>query len=233
MQPILAIFAVAVGVTILLRFIQVVVPSQSPFAIRRNIGVGLVAAGVILMFFRQFGLAVVLFVAGAGLALRGGAGRDTGAGQSASGGTSRVRSAYLEMTLDHDTGDMDGAVLFGDQKGRQLSDFDLAGLLDLSAEFSGDAESVKLLETYLDRVHSNWRDQAGGFAGGDQDMPPSSRRISKDAAYRVLGLAPGASEAEVRNAHHRLIKRVHPDHGGTAELAAQINEARDRLLEGR
>ena len=114
-----------------------------------------------------------------------------------------------------------------------LSDFDLAGLFDLSAEFNDDAESVKLLETYLDRAHPHWRDEAGGFASADQDMPPNSRRISKDAAYRVLGLAPGASESEVRDAHHRLIKRVHPDHGGTAELAAQINEARDRLLESR
>ena len=229
MQPVLAIFAIVVGVAILGRFLQVVVPSQASHGLRKNIGFGLVAAGVVLMFLRQFGLALVLFIAGASMALRRGAGM----GQSAGGGKSRVGSAYLEMTLDHDTGDMDGAVLSGAQKGRMLSDFDLAGLFDLSAEFNDDAESVKLLETYLDRAHPNWRDEAGGFASADQDMPPNSRRISKDAAYRVLGLAPGASESEVRDAHHRLIKRVHPDHGGTAELAAQINEARDRLLESR
>ena len=137
------------------------------------------------------------------------------------------------MTLDHDTGDMDGTVRTGDHQGRMLSDFDLAELLNLAAEFGDDAESVKLLETYLDRAHSDWRDSANESSTSDQDGAPVSDRISKDAAYRVLGLKPGASESDIRDAFHRLIKRVHPDHGGTAELAAQINEARDRLLAGR
>ena len=137
------------------------------------------------------------------------------------------------MTLDHDTGDMDGTILTGEYQGHMLSDFDLAGLLELSAEFGDDAESVKLLETYLDRVHSNWRDRADESSTSNQGTSPDTGRISRDAAYRVLGLKPGASESDLREAYHRLIKRVHPDHGGTAELAAQINEARDRLLEGR
>lgn len=229
MQPILAVLASAVGAVIAVRFILIMARAKSPFIVRRSLGVGLIAAGIILMFFRLFVLAFLLLIAGTGLVIRG----ERGLGHSSTGRESKVRSVHLEMTLDHDTGDMDGTILTGDYQGRKLSDFDLAELLKLSAEFGDDAESVKLLETYLDRAHSNWRDSANENSTSGQDSSPDSGRISRDAAYRVLGLKPGASESDIREAYHRLIKRVHPDHGGTAELAAQINEARDRLLEGR
>lgn len=229
MQPILAVLASAVAAAIAVRFILIMARAKSPSIVRRSLGVGLIAAGIVFMFFRLFIPAFLLLLAGTGLAIR----RERGPGHSSTGRESKVRSVHLEMTLDHDTGDMDGTVLTGEHQGRILSDFDLAGLLELSAEFGDDAESVKLLETYLDRAHSNWRDSATENATSGQDSAPVSGRISRDAAYRVLGLKPGASESDIREAYHRLIKRVHPDHGGTAELAAQINEARDRLLEGR
>ncbi len=52
----------------------------------------------------------------------------------------------------------------------------------------------------------------------------------REEAYRVLGLPPGASREEIKAAHRRLMQRVHPDHGGSDELAARVNKAKDLLL---
>lgn len=63
--------------------------------------------------------------------------------------------------------------------------------------------------------------------------PPPPRRegpMSREDAYAVLGLKPGASVAEIRAAHRRLMRGAHPDGGGSDWLAARINQARDILL---
>lgn len=52
------------------------------------------------------------------------------------------------------------------------------------------------------------------------------------AARAVLGVPAGASREDIVAAHARLIRRIHPDAGGTDGLAAHLNAARDRLLEG-
>lgn len=78
----------------------------------------------------------------------------------------------------------------------------------------------------------------GTRAGGGQQQsagpkePPRSRGsgMTVDEAYQVLGLRPGASEAEIRAAHHRLMRTAHPDSGGSDWLATRINQARDVLL---
>jgi hypothetical protein len=56
--------------------------------------------------------------------------------------------------------------------------------------------------------------------------------LDEDDAYAVLGLTPGASPAAVKEAHRRLMKQYHPDYGGTVEMAARINAARERILAG-
>ncbi len=60
--------------------------------------------------------------------------------------------------------------------------------------------------------------------------PPPRGGMTRAEAYAVLGLAPGASEPAIREAHRRLMRAAHPDAGGTAWLAARVNQARDVLL---
>jgi DnaJ homolog subfamily C member 19 len=60
--------------------------------------------------------------------------------------------------------------------------------------------------------------------------PRPAPPMRPDEARALLGVAPGASLAEIREAHRRLIARVHPDAGGSAELATRVNAARDALV---
>jgi hypothetical protein len=60
---------------------------------------------------------------------------------------------------------------------------------------------------------------------------PRSSRMSLGEARSILGVGPEATPAQIRAAHKRLMRMAHPDKGGTSGLAAQLNAARDRLLE--
>lgn len=134
------------------------------------------------------------------------------------------------MTLDHESGDIDGQILCGPREGQFLSDLSLPELLQLLSELQSDEQSSKLLGTYLDRVHPEWHDHVDQSAHDHETTPPDASEMSREDAYRVLGLEPGSGKDEVREAYRRLIKRLHPDSGGSAILMAQITAARDRLL---
>ncbi|MCW3472980.1 DnaJ domain-containing protein [Limobrevibacterium gyesilva] len=75
----------------------------------------------------------------------------------------------------------------------------------------------------------SWVIQPGSPSTPRPDAPRSGP-MSRAEAYQVLGLKPGASEAEIRAAHRRLVRGAHPDSGGSDWLAARINQARDILL---
>ncbi|RFA24659.1 hypothetical protein CAI21_20810 [Alkalilimnicola ehrlichii] len=64
----------------------------------------------------------------------------------------------------------------------------------------------------------------------EKTTPPAQTALSKQDAYDILGLEPGATASEIREAHRRLIQRLHPDRGGSGYLAAKINRAKDTLL---
>ena len=148
----------------------------------------------------------------------------------AEGRKSTVRSTHLEMELDHDSGEMDGQVLTGKMAGAMLSSLDETELLSLYREISGDGDSVALLESFLDRYHPDWREQQEYFHGSASDHS-SVHSMTKEEAYQVLGLEPGASKEEIHKAWRRLVKAVHPDGGGSAFLTAKINAAKDILLD--
>jgi hypothetical protein len=150
----------------------------------------------------------------------------------ASGQTSEVETPFLRMTLDHDTGDMTGTVLRGRFTGMRLDELGRADLLALLRECRAeDEESARLVEAYLDRLQPDWRDDVGGERAGSRAQTASGD-VTVEEAYEILGLSPGADAAAIRAAHHRLMKQLHPDHGGTDYLATKINRARDVLLKG-
>jgi hypothetical protein len=195
-----------------------------------------------LLFAGRFGLALITIGATimAIRALRrapaGGYGGYGGGGTGSRPHSSEVTTDTLQMQLDHATGDLDGEVLQGRFAGRSLGSLGLPELLDLIADCQrDDPRSVALIETYLDRRQADWRDYAAGGARGQDQSAASAATGAMDeaTALSVLGLAPGASEAEIKAAHRRLMTKLHPDHGGSGYLAAQLNQAKDLLLRGR
>lgn len=165
--------------------------------------------------------------------------RRQAANPTAPGQSSDVETAWLRMTLDHGSGAMDGLVLAGPYKGRRLMELTPAQLLDLLAELRlRDADSVALLETYLDALHPDWRAAQGGggtadggaAGGGQGETGRADGRMDRAEAARILGVPPDAGREEILRAWRELMKRNHPDQGGSAYLAARINEAKDTLL---
>ena len=147
------------------------------------------------------------------------------------GRQSRVDTRFVAMTLDHDSGDMDGEVLEGTYSGYRLSDMTLDQLLELLAEANAaDAQSASVLQAYLDRAHGEaWHERAE--ASGSRSSGPSPQgNMTTEEAYRILGLEPGATDFEIRRHHRDLMKKLHPDHGGSDYLAAKLNEAKETLL---
>src|SRR5215470_15841073 len=151
-----------------------------------------------------------------------------GGSQRSPGQTSRVRSQFLEMMLDHDSGVLTGRIVAGPYAGRSLDEFDLPQLAAMIASFDG--ESVALLESYLDRRFPAWRQNAQGNAAGGQRRAPANGKMTDEEAYQILGLQPGAGRDEIGRAHRALMKKLHPDQGGSTYLAARVNEAKDTLL---
>jgi len=186
---------------------------------------------VLLVLVGRGGLAFLAVGLGYPLWRRWRSQRAFGAAGTSSSRASSVESQYLAMTLDHDSGTIDGSVKAGAFAGRRLGDLSQADLLALLQEIrQTDSDGVALLEAYLDRVKPGWRE--GGKEQAKPGAGSSHGAMGREEAYAVLGLATGASEAEIREAHHRLMLKVHPDHGGSDYLAARLNEARDVLLGG-
>ncbi|PSJ59834.1 DnaJ domain-containing protein [Pseudaminobacter soli (ex Li et al. 2025)] len=150
--------------------------------------------------------------------------------RSSPGKRSTVRTAALEMELDHDSGRLEGVVLAGRHEQKTLNSMSLSELRELYSDLYGDPESRQLLETYLDGRFPIWRENADANRRDRQGVAPSSGAMTKEEAYKILGLEAGATAADVRKAHRRLMQRLHPDLGGTSFLAARINEAKDVLL---
>lgn len=145
------------------------------------------------------------------------------------GQQSSVETDWLSATLDHDSGHMDALIKMGQFEGQRLSGLSLEQLKMLMRELQHDQESRLLLESFIARNFEDEADedepggtQSGGGGGGDI--------TSRKDALEILELDEDASDDDIRAAHRRLMKKFHPDHGGSAYMAAKLNEAKDFLL---
>lgn len=152
-----------------------------------------------------------------------------GGGSASANNSSRVKTEYLDVELDHVTGEIRGRVLKGMFAGRaftSLRPVDLA-LLWQDCRFV-DPPSAQIIEAWLDRTHPTWRED---LARGEREMGSGpDGRMSRAEAFEILGLQPDASEDDIRRSHRDLILKLHPDRGGSTYLAAKINEAKDVAL---
>jgi hypothetical protein len=194
-------------------------------------GVGALGGAAFLAARGQFNVAI--FLGMAGLTLLGwlpfGSAGIFQRTQKSPGQVSRVRSAFVEMELDHDTGAMRGRILAGPHEGVTLDTLDLATLTGFLPVI--DDESRSLLMAYLDRREPRWRDNVQGDAATGSDRSSwSSGKMTEEEAYQILGVHPGATAEEIGRAHRSLMKKLHPDQGGSTYLAARVNEAKDVLL---
>jgi hypothetical protein len=218
---------ILLGVIAMLRAYASTSPASLATAVRRT-ALGSAALGAVLLLFRApIGFLFLFLGAALPMALRWPAlwprmGRSDGA---VPGKTSRIDTKYLSMVLDHDSGTLDGQVLAGRHRDRRLADLTFEQLLEVRQEcLLDDPDGVTVMEAYLDRIHgADWRTRE--TAGS-----PAAGKMTREEALEILGLESDAGEAEIRDAHHRLMMKLHPDHGGSNYLAAKINQAKDLLL---
>jgi hypothetical protein len=208
-------------------------PKQAARLVRSVGGVGALIFAAFLLFRGEIGVAVPVGLFGFGLLGWGSGWPASLAGRTrkSAGQVSRVRTAFVEMELDHDSGAMRGRILTGPHAGTALDALEPATLVDLLGQIDGDSRD--LLAAYLDRREPRWRDHAQGdaAAGSGRDRRTTSTgKMTEEEAYQILGVQAGAGADDISRAHRALMKKLHPDQGGSTYLAARVNEAKDVLL---
>jgi hypothetical protein len=238
----LPLFILGIALLVGLYFLSQVFISTDPKILARYLRYTAVGVGaVVLVFLTVTGrlgmaMAVGAFLLPLAMRWRAVMNRVKAARGPTAGQQSGIETAWLRMRLDHDTGHMTGEVLNGPFRGRSLDDLSLDELLRLLVECrNADSPSAEVLEAYIDRTHpADWREHAAGESEDSRNRysenPTRGSDMTREEAYAILGLEPGADLDAIKQAHHRLMLKMHPDHGGSTYLAARINQAKDLLM---
>ncbi len=194
-------------------------------AMRKGAGYGVIALGVFLLMRGQFELALALGVGGAVLLGWNGVGKLFPGAVGAA--DPMTHGLIIETMKDPATGRILARFVAGPYAGRDLDSFQVA---DLARLYTGlDPANARLVAMYLDSRDPGWGEHMQGNANG-RPATTGSGTLTEKEAYEVLGLEPGASEEAIRQAHRALMKRLHPDQGGSTYLATRVNLAKDILL---
>jgi len=145
---------------------------------------------------------------------------------------SQIETRFLRMSLDHDSGNLEGLVLNGLHAGTKLSELTQDQLISLLKIYRlEDHESETLLESYLDRTFdSQWRSQKEDEDNNDAHSFSNNGKMTVEEACQILEISNDADDNTIKAAHRKLMQKLHPDRGGSTYLAAKINKAKDTLL---
>lgn len=158
-------------------------------------------------------------------------------GAAASGqkpGVSQVSTATIDMSLDHATGQIDGAVKLGPCAGMKLSQLSLTQLQSLHAYCQqNDGEALKLVQTYAARARADEWQEPDGQGDHSSNQPAQGSAMTAREARQILGVSDSATRDEIVHAHRSLMSRLHPDKGGSNYLAAKVNAAKQCLLDAK
>lgn len=223
---ILALVALVAVIALLLRGYMKANPAMLAWGLKTAGGIGAWAAAIALM--TRGAVLPAIPIGLLGLWLLWGS-KKRGKANRSSGTTSSLKTDHLDIMLDHDTGAVTGRVLKGMFANRRIENLKATELALLWQDCRyTDPPSAQIIEAYLDRVHPTWQ---ADVARGEAEMAsgPDGLMTEKEA-LAILGLEENASEEEVRQAHRELMKRFHPDRGGSTYLASKINEAKTTLL---
>lgn len=141
---------------------------------------------------------------------------------------SRFRTTLLDAEIDGATGAIRGRVVAGRFARRTIGSLNAHEATALWREARlKDPQGAQIIEAVLDSIDPRWRELQGANA---RDDASAKAQVSVKEAYNILGLPQGATKADIQRAHRDLMKRFHPDQGGSNYLAAKINEAKDLLM---
>ncbi len=147
--------------------------------------------------------------------------------------TAIMESEFVILRLNHNTRSLGGEVRQGLYAGIQLGQLRFNDLMILLAQYRhSDPRSASLLMVYLDNTQAiDWRQFQLEFEQPKKEQPARMRqKMSNAEAREILGVDEHADEDIVKQAHRKLMMKIHPDAGGTDYLAAKVNEAKDLLL---